>query len=103
MTPRDALLLAAIANFVGPFVFGVAVAKTISSEVALPSAAVILGASLLGGPVSTAHVVSISVLGVGAAERASQVRWGVLNDIVPAWLMGGEAGGQLGCSRHPNP
>ena len=51
------------------------------------SAAVIIGASLLGGPVSTTHVVSMSVLGVGAAERASQVRWGVLNDIVLAWLL----------------
>ena len=27
------------------------------------------------------------LLGVGAAERASQVRWGVLSDIVLAWLL----------------
>jgi PiT family inorganic phosphate transporter len=51
------------------------------------SAAVILGASLTGGPVSTTHVVSTSILGVGAAQRRSQVRWGVMTDILIAWLL----------------
>ncbi len=50
------------------------------------SASVILGASLLGGPVSTTHVVSSSILGVGSAERLSKVRWGVAGQIVAAWL-----------------
>ena len=36
MTPRAALQIAAVANFVGPFVFGVAVAKTIGVEFAEP-------------------------------------------------------------------
>jgi PiT family inorganic phosphate transporter len=53
----------------------------------LTSAAVILGASLTGGPVSTTHVVSASILGVGAAQRRSQVRWGVMKDILIAWLL----------------
>ncbi|MBX7212991.1 MAG: inorganic phosphate transporter [Thermoflexales bacterium] len=53
----------------------------------IASASVIIAASLLGGPVSTTHVVSTSVLGVGAAERVSQVRWGVLTEIVIAWLL----------------
>jgi PiT family inorganic phosphate transporter len=53
----------------------------------LSSAAVILGASLAGGPVSTTQVVSMSILGAGAAERASKVRWSVLNEIVVAWLL----------------
>lgn len=53
----------------------------------LTSAAVILTASLLGGPVSTTHVVSSSILGVGAAQRRSQVRWGVMWDILMAWLL----------------
>ena len=51
------------------------------------SAAVILGASLAGGPVSTTQVVSMSILGAGAAERKSKVRWSVLNDIVAAWVL----------------
>lgn len=53
----------------------------------LSSAIVILGASLLGGPVSTTQVVSSSIIGVGAAHRFSQVRWGVTRDILMAWLL----------------
>jgi PiT family inorganic phosphate transporter len=48
---------------------------------------VILTASLFGGPVSTTHVVSSSILGVGAAQRRSQVRWGVMGDILVAWFL----------------
>ena len=51
------------------------------------SAIVILTASLLGGPVSTTQVVSSSILGVGAAERMSKVRWGVAGEIVWAWIL----------------
>jgi PiT family inorganic phosphate transporter len=48
---------------------------------------VILTASLFGGPVSTTHVVSSSIIGVGAAHRKSQVRWGVTGDILIAWFL----------------
>lgn len=51
------------------------------------SAAVILGAALLGGPVSTTQVVSSAIMGVGGAERLRRVRWGVAVDIVTAWLI----------------
>ena len=51
------------------------------------SAAVILTASLLGGPVSTTQVVSSAIMGVGAAERLSKVRWGVAGEIISAWLI----------------
>lgn len=53
----------------------------------LASAVVIMVASLAGGPVSTTHVVSSSILGVGAAQRRSQVRWNVMVDILFAWLL----------------
>lgn len=53
----------------------------------LASAVVILVASLVGGPVSTTQVVSSSIMGVGAAERANKVRWGVAQEIVVAWFM----------------
>jgi PiT family inorganic phosphate transporter len=48
---------------------------------------IILGATLLGGPVSTTQVVSSSIVGVGAAERLGKVRWGVFTDIALAWLV----------------
>ena len=49
------------------------------------SGSVILGAALLGGPVSTTQVVSSSIMGVGSAERVSKVRWGVAGQIVITW------------------
>jgi len=51
------------------------------------SAAVILGAALFGGPVSTTQVVSSSIMGAGSAQRVSKVRWGVAADILTAWLL----------------
>jgi PiT family inorganic phosphate transporter len=53
----------------------------------LASAGVILGATLVGGPVSTTQVVSSTILGVGAAERINKVRWGVVREIAIAWLI----------------
>jgi PiT family inorganic phosphate transporter len=50
------------------------------------SATVILGASLVGGPVSTTQVVSSSIMGVGAAHRIGKVRWGVAQEIGSAWI-----------------
>jgi PiT family inorganic phosphate transporter len=51
------------------------------------STLIILGASLLGGPVSTTHVVSTAIMGVGAAERINKVRWGAAGEILIAWLI----------------
>jgi len=53
----------------------------------LTSAIVILGASLVGGPVSTTQVVSSAIIGVGSAERLGKVRWSVAGDIVTAWII----------------
>jgi len=53
----------------------------------LASTVVVLGASLAGGPVSTTQVVSMSILGAGAAERKSKVRWTAMNEIAIAWAL----------------
>ena len=53
----------------------------------LTSAGIILGASLLGGPVSTTQVVSSAIVGAGSADRLSKVRWTVARDIVLAWVL----------------
>jgi PiT family inorganic phosphate transporter len=53
----------------------------------MTSAIVILGASLVGGPVSTTQVVSSAIIGVGSAERLGKVRWSVAGDIVTAWIV----------------
>ncbi|MDQ2683938.1 MAG: inorganic phosphate transporter [Chloroflexota bacterium] len=51
------------------------------------AATVIEFASRLGIPVSTTHVISSSIMGVGATRRASAVRWGVAGRIVSAWVV----------------
>ena len=51
------------------------------------AAGVIMTSSLLGIPVSTTHVVTGSIMGVGATRRFTAVRWGVARRIVWAWLI----------------
>jgi PiT family inorganic phosphate transporter len=51
------------------------------------AATVIETASRLGIPVSTTHVISSAILGVGATRRASAVRWGIAGRIVAAWVV----------------
>ena len=51
------------------------------------AAAVILTASHLHAPVSTTHVISASIMGVGASKRVSAVRWGVARNMLIAWVL----------------
>ena len=44
-------------------------------------------AALLGIPVSTTHTITGAIVGVGATQRASAVRWGVAGNIVWAWVL----------------
>lgn len=57
----------------------------LSSQAA--SAIISIVAALAGFPVSTAQIISTSIMGVGAAERARAVRWGIAGNIVTAWLV----------------
>jgi inorganic phosphate transporter, PiT family len=51
------------------------------------AASIIFTASHFGMPVSTTHVISSAIIGVGASERLSAVRWGVAGNIVIAWIL----------------
>jgi PiT family inorganic phosphate transporter len=51
------------------------------------AATIIEIASRMGIPVSTTHVISSAIMGVGATRRASAVRWGVAGRIVTAWVV----------------
>lgn len=51
----------------------------------LNSSCVVFGATLLHLPVSTTHVVSGSIMGVGTAKRVNAVRWGVAQQMIKAW------------------
>lgn len=51
------------------------------------AAIIIHGASDIGIPLSTTHVISTSIMGVGASKRLSAVKWGVVERIIWAWIL----------------
>ncbi|MCX5738935.1 MAG: inorganic phosphate transporter [Proteobacteria bacterium] len=57
---------------------------------------VLLATAYMGFPVSTTHVITTSVMGVGATQRLSAVKWGLSLDIFAAWLVTLPAAGLVG-------
>lgn len=51
------------------------------------AAAIIFTATMFHAPVSTTHIISTSIMGVGAAKRMSSVKWGIAKNIVWAWVI----------------
>jgi PiT family inorganic phosphate transporter len=51
------------------------------------SAATIIGASMAGIPVSTTHVITSSIMGVGTTRGTSAVKWGMARSIIWAWFL----------------
>ncbi len=51
------------------------------------SASVLMSTALLGMPVSTTHVVSTAIMGVGTARNPRGVRWHIVESIVWTWFM----------------
>jgi PiT family inorganic phosphate transporter len=51
------------------------------------AATIIEVASRFGLPLSTTHIISSTIMGVGASKRLSAVRWGVGGNIVIAWVI----------------
>ena len=91
-------ILAATAMAFGTAIGGWKIIKTIGGKIFklepisgfaadLNSSTVIFSATLLHLPVSTTHVVSGSIMGVGTAKRISAVRWGVAQQMVVAWVL----------------
>lgn len=68
----------------GGRIFTIRPIHAFSSQAA--SAAVILSAALLGGPVSTTQIVGSSIMGSGAAERITKVRWKVGQEMLITWI-----------------
>ncbi|MCC7452101.1 MAG: inorganic phosphate transporter [Anaerolineae bacterium] len=56
-----------------------------SAEIA--SGMIIGVSSLVGGDVSTTHVTSLAIVGAGAAERMSMVRWGFVQHVILTWVL----------------
>ena len=96
--PLFVKIAAATAMAVGTSVGGWSIIKTVGGKIFklepingfaadLNSSITIFTATLLHLPVSTTHVVSGSIMGVGAAKRIHAVRWGVVQQMVMAWVL----------------
>ena len=60
------------------------------------ASAVLMSTAHFGFPVSTTHVISTSIMGVGATQRLSAVKWGLTRDIFLAWILTLPAAGLIG-------
>jgi PiT family inorganic phosphate transporter len=96
--PLWVMVACALAMGMGTSAGGWKIIKTMGSKIVklqpihgfaadITSAVVITTASHFGMPVSTTHVVSGAIMGVGSTERLSAVRWGVAGNMLTAWLV----------------
>lgn len=56
-----------------------------SAQVA--SAAIVLGGSLIGAPLSTTQITGLAIVGTGAGERLSIVRWSYVRHVLVTWIL----------------
>ncbi|WJY27094.1 MULTISPECIES: inorganic phosphate transporter [Sporosarcina] len=91
-------IAAATSMGIGTSIGGYKIIKTVGGKIMkirpihgaaadLNSAAIIFGATLLHLPVSTTHVISSSIMGVGSAQRVKGVKWGTAKKIVITWVI----------------
>ena len=95
--PLWVILLAASAISLGTAAGGWRIIRTMGTKVVkldpvhgfaaeTTAASVIFGASHFGMPVSTTHVISSAIMGVGSSDRLRTVNWSVARSIVTAWI-----------------
>ncbi|GKV54934.1 anion permease [Sporosarcina sp. NCCP-2222] len=91
-------IAAATAMGLGTSIGGYKIIKTVGGKIMkirpvngaaadLSSAMIIFGATLIHLPVSTTHVISSAIMGVGSAQRVKGVKWGVAKKIVITWVI----------------
>jgi inorganic phosphate transporter, PiT family len=96
--PLWVILAAATAISLGTAAGGWRIIKTMGTRVVkldpvhgfaaeTTAATVIFTSSQLGMPVSTTHVISSAIMGVGSSDRLKTVRWGVARSIATAWVL----------------
>ncbi len=95
--PLWVILGSALFMGLGTFMGGWKVIKTLGQRVVklepvhgfsaeTSSAMVILFNSFIGAPISTTHVISTAIMGVGATRKLSAVKWGVVFHIIVTWI-----------------
>ncbi|MEK3979895.1 inorganic phosphate transporter [Psychrobacillus sp. FSL K6-2836] len=91
-------IAAATAMGLGTSIGGYKIIKTVGGKIMkirpingaaadLSSAMIIFGATTIHLPVSTTHVISSAIMGVGSAQRVKGVKWGVAKKIVLTWII----------------
>jgi PiT family inorganic phosphate transporter len=96
--PIWVILMAATAMSLGTAAGGWRIMKTMGQRVVrldpvhgfaaeTTAASIIMVASNFGMPVSTTHVISTAIMGVGTSDRIKAVRWGIARSIVTAWIL----------------
>lgn len=91
-------VICALAMALGTSVGGWRIIKTVGGKIMkirpvngvaadLTGAAIIFGATFIHLPVSTTHVISSSIMGVGAAHRVKGVQWGTAKTMVITWII----------------
>lgn len=96
--PKYVVIACAVTMAAGTMSGGWKIIKTIGSKIIrlkpihgfaaeTSAATIIIAASHFGIPLSTTHVISTSIMGVGSTINANQVKWGIVKNIVFAWVM----------------
>ena len=96
--PLWVILICALALSCGTMTGGWRIIKTMSSKIVkmkpmhgfaveMSASGIILTASHFGIPVSTTHIISTAIMGVGSMVKASAVKWGIVKSIITAWIL----------------
>ncbi len=107
--PSWVIVLSATALSLGTAIGGWRIMKTMGQRVAdlepvhgfaaeMTAASVLFGTATLGMPVSTTHVISSAIMGVGSSRGTRGVRWGVARSILTAWVLTIPAAGIIGAA-----
>ena len=97
--PLWVVIAAALAISAGTYAGGWRIMRTLGRRIiqltpaggfsaqTVASGVMITTATVFAVPVSTTHVITTSIMGVGSTRRLSAVRWGVAGNIVAAWVL----------------
>lgn len=92
------MLLCSLVMALGTSIGGMRIIKTVGMDMVsleqyqgfaadISAAICLLVSSLTGMPVSTTHTKTTSIMGVGVARRASSLDWGIVKEMVVAWVL----------------
>lgn len=96
--PLWLMLLCSLVMALGTSIGGMRIIKTVGMDMVklekyqgfaadLAAAGCLLISSLSGLPVSTTHTKTTAIMGVGASKRLSSLNWGIVKEMVWAWVL----------------